>query len=770
MDTVNAVVDGLKNAALGDKSKQKSKKPPKEKNEAANTKAALELNPPPEYIQHRIDIFEKHKQLHDSNIAQQPRADISINVIGHSALSGQSWFTSPARLLKDLDGMKGRNVVVAKVDGKLWDLGRPLEKSCSVEYLEFDHPEGKQVFWHSSAHILGEACERRYGCHLCHGPPGESGFYYDMGMPNQESVHEADWALLEKLSLQVTKEKQQFERLELPKEVLKEMFSHNKYKLHFIQDKIPDGTSSTVYRCGPLIDLCLGPHIPHTGLVKAFTVNKSSASYFLGDQANDSLQRVYGVSFPTKKEMDEHLIYLKEAAERDHRKIGKEQELFAFDEVSPGSPFFLPHGTIIINALFAFLRQEYWKRGYKEIQTPTMFNVDLWKQSGHYQHYKDDMFLLNVEEKEWALKPMNCPGHCKLFGFRERSYRELPMRWADFGVLHRNEASGALTGLTRVRRFQQDDSHIFCTQDQIGDEIKALFDFLNYVYGIFGFSFKMKLSTRPDKYLGELKTWDMAEEKLRQALDGFTAAGGAKWELNEGDGAFYGPKIDITISDAIGRQHQCATIQLDFQLPQNFDLQYVTGEKTGPSAKSETAAAPAEPMPTAPASSEKPKDAPNPKAPRKDPLPGYARPVMIHRAIFGSFERIFAILVEHYAGKWPFWLSPRQVLVVPTFATVNEYAHDVHSVLREHGLHADVDVSGETLKKKLRTGQLQGYNFICVVGPGEEKGRTVNVWNRDDQASQDRNEPVTLNAAVAGFKALRDSRSLSNMAVKFPAA
>jgi len=364
----------------------------------------------------------------------------------------------------------------------------------------------------------------------------------------------------------------------------------------------------------------------------------------------------------------------------------------------------MPHGMIIYNTLQSFLREEYWKRGYQEVMSPNMYNSELWKRSGHWQHYKDDMFTFEVEKDQWALKPMNCPGHTLIFGHRERSYKELPIRMAEFGVLHRNEASGALTGLTRVRRFQQDDTHIFCTREQIGQEITGLFDFLKNVYGKFGFTFKMKLSTRPEGYLGELETWNEAEKMLEQSLNEFTAAGGSKWELNPGDGAFYGPKIDITISDALKRDFQCATIQLDFVLPERFGLEYMTAE--GASKKP----AETEPKPAAAeaATAEKSKDGLH----FKELTPGCARPVMIHRAIYGSFERFIAILTEHFAGKWPFWLSPRQVLVVPVMPSANDYVLEVQQVFRSKGFNVDVDISGQTMQKKIRTGQLQQYNFI----------------------------------------------------------
>jgi len=459
---------------------------------------------------------------------------------------------------------------------------------------------------------------------------------------------------------------------------------------------------------------------------------KNSSSYFLGDASNDSLQRIYGVSFPDKKQLEEHKRLLEEAAKRDHRKIGKEQELFFFHELSPGSCFFLPHGARIYNTLVDYLRQEYWKRGYEEVITPNMYNAKLWETSGHWQNYKENMFTFEVEKDKYGLKPMNCPGHCLLFGHRERSYRELPWRVADFGVIHRNEFSGALTGLTRVRRFQQDDTHVFCTEEQVGSEIHGLFDFLKTVYGLLGFTFKLMLSTRPEKFVGDIATWDSAEAQLTKALDEFTAGGGGKWEMNPGDGAFYGPKIDVTISDALRREFQCATIQLDFQLPQRFKLEYNTGE---PSAKGQDG---------------------------KDEMGHYKRPVMIHRAILGSVERFFAILTEHFGGKWPFWLSPRQILVVPVMAAANDYVLEIQKLFRAKMMHVDVDIGSNTMAKKIRTGQLQQYNFIFVVGAEEEKSRSVNIRNRDNKETQNKGELVPIDVALEKLCALRDERRVVN--------
>ena len=620
-------------------------------------------------------------------------------------------------IAKDISKSLLEKTMISKVNGVLWDLERPLEVDCKLEFLDFESEEGRQVFWHSSAHVLGEAAECHYGAHLCIGPPIEDGFYYEMSIDGGErSVAAGDFASVETVAKKAIKEKQKFERLELSKEDLLKMFAYNKYKVHIIKDKIPDGTSTTVYRCGPLIDLCRGPHIPHTGRIKALKLLKNSSSYFLGDANNDSLQRIYGVSFPDKKQMDEHLKFLEEAAKRDHRKIGKDQELFFFNELSTGSAFWLPHGARIYNTLLEFLKGEYRKRGYEEVITPNMYNSKLWEVSGHWQNYKDNMFTFDVEKEQFALKPMNCPGHCLMFRSRERSYRELPWRVADFGVLHRNEFSGALSGLTRVRRFQQDDAHIFCRRDQIEQEISGVFDFLKHVYGTFGFDFKMELSTRPENFVGEIETWNDAEAKLKNALDNF----GSAWELNPGDGAFYGPKIDIKISDALRRWHQCATIQLDFQLPQRFELKYRNFDAVDESSGE---------------------------------VKHYDHPVMIHRAIYGSLERMIAILTEHYYGKWPLWLSPRQILVVPVGVKYNEYAEKIRDYFFANGFFADADVGPNTLQKKVRQGQLQQYNYLFIVGEEELNSNSVNVRKRDDPSKHGKTEMLSLEEALKELKA-----------------
>lgn len=744
---------------------------------AVNDKAPLEIHPPPAFFASRNALFDKRKAERDEWVAKQPREPISVTLPNGSQKEGKSWETTPAQIAKDISKSLLERTVISRVDGELWDLDRPLEQSCKLELLDFDDPEGKKVFWHSSAHILGEAAERRWGCSLCIGPPVDDGFYYEMALPEGAAVAQSDYKPLKQIAEKAIKEKQPFERLELSKDDLLEMFSYNKYKQHIIKDKIPDGTSTTVYRCGPLIDLCRGPHVPHTGRIKAFDIMKNSASYFLGDANNDSLQRIYGVSFPDKKQLDEHKQMLEEAAKRDHRKIGVEQELFFFNQLSPGSPFLLYHGMRIRKALQKFIEEEYEKRDYQEVQSPNMYNSALWKQSGHWQHYKDDMFTFEVEKEQWALKPMNCPGHALIFGLRERSYRELPIRMAEFGVLHRNEASGALSGLTRVRRFVQDDTHIFCMESQVEQEIKSLFDFLRAVYGLFGFPFKMKLSTMPENHLGDEATWKRAEAQLEKALEDFKQESGTPWELNPGDGAFYGPKIDITISDALRREFQCATIQLDFQLPQQFNLEFRTEEQGGPREKLANGEVEGkEKVVESEAKADQklavrsaPHDQPGSSAAKKEDghyrrelTPGCARPVMIHRAIYGSFERFIAILIEHFAGKWPFWLSPRQILIVPVMGSVNDYVHELQRLFRKNGFYVDVDVSGNTMQKKILMGQKAQYNFIFVVGAKEKESRSVNIRNRDKPETQKMGELIPVDEALQKMAALRDERRLES--------
>lgn len=688
-----------------DEGKKKSK-------EGSGDGGRAELNPWPEYINTRLEMYNKLKAEHDALLAEKAEKDskpITVTLPDGKQVAAESWKTTPYQIACGISQGLADNTVVAKVNKVIWDLDRPLEEDCTLELLKFEDEEAQAVYWHSSAHIMGEAMERVYGGCLCYGPPIESGFYYDMYL-GEGGVSSNDFSSLETLCKKIIKEKQAFERLEVKKETLLEMFKYNKFKCRILNEKVNTPTT-TVYRCGPLIDLCRGPHVRHTGKIKALKIHKNSSTYWEGKADMETLQRIYGISFPDPKMLKEWEKFQEEAKNRDHRKIGRDQELYFFHELSPGSCFFLPKGAYIYNTLMEFIRSEYRKRGFQEVITPNIYNSRLWMTSGHWQHYSENMFSFEVEKEQFALKPMNCPGHCLMFDHRPRSWRELPLRLADFGVLHRNELSGALTGLTRVRRFQQDDAHIFCAMEQIEDEIKGCLDFLRTVYSIFGFSFKLNLSTRPEKFLGDIEVWNQAEKQLENSLNEF----GEKWELNPGDGAFYGPKIDIQIKDAIGRYHQCATIQLDFQLPIRFNLTFVSHD--GDDKK---------------------------------------RPVIVHRAILGSVERMIAILTENYGGKWPFWLSPRQVMVVPVGPTCDEYAQKVRQQFHDAGLMADVDLDpGCTLNKKIRNAQLAQYNFILVVGEKEKASDTVNIRTRDNKVHGERTVPET----VTRLQQLRGSRS-----------
>eukprot|EP00271_Cylindrocystis_brebissonii_P011536 TRINITY_DN29384_c0_g1_i1.p1 TRINITY_DN29384_c0_g1~~TRINITY_DN29384_c0_g1_i1.p1 ORF type:complete len:771 (-),score=164.35 TRINITY_DN29384_c0_g1_i1:568-2880(-) len=641
-----------------------------------------------EYFQSRIRMFErlqKEQAEHRLKIGGEP---IKVTMPDGAVKEGKQWLTTPFDIAKEISKGLANDALISEVDGTLWDMARPLEGDCKLKFFKFDNDEGRDTFWHSSAHILGQALEVEYECKLCIGPcttRGE-GFYYD-AFYGDNTLNEEHFKKIEAGAAKAAKDKQPFERIEVTREQALEMFGNNPFKVEIIKE-LPDDKTITVYRCGPLVDLCRGPHIPNTSHVKAFACLKASASYWRGKSDRESLQRVYGISYPDPKKLKEYLMVLEEAKARDHRVVGVAQELFFFHPLSPGSCFFLPHGARVFNTLVDYIKKQYWKRGYQEVVTPNMFNLDLWKQSGHAQNYAENMFLFEVEKQQFGLKPMNCPGHCLLFGHRVRSYRELPLRIADFGVLHRNELSGALTGLTRVRRFQQDDAHIFCEESQIEQEVLGCLDFLAEAYGIFGFTFALVLSTRPEKFLGEVSVWDRAEAALSKALDTF----GKPWEINPEDGAFYGPKIDITVFDALKRKNQCATIQLDFQLPIRFNLEYSTDEEGGQ---------------------------------RK-------RPVIIHRAILGSVERMFAILLEHYSGKWPFWLSPRQVILCPVSEKHAAYAQEVAKQIHDAGFYVEADVSDRKLQKKVREAQLAQFNYILVLGAEEEAAKSVNIRTRDN--------------------------------------
>mmetsp|Transcript_3792 Transcript_3792/g.4274 ORF Transcript_3792/g.4274 Transcript_3792/m.4274 type:complete len:725 (-) Transcript_3792:256-2430(-) len=637
------------------------------------------------YYDKRVALFEKYKARQDAESASAKEANVPIKITmpDGAVKEGIKGVTTPTDIALSISKGLMKKALVAYVNGAGWDMGRPFEGDATLSIKTFDDPEGQETYWHSTAHILGQALELEYGVDLTIGPPIEEGFYYDCYMGDR-SLTDEDKPKLQKRMEAACKEKQKFERVVVSRDEALECFLENKFKVELINE-FPPETVLTLYRNGPLIDLCRGPHVPTTGYITAVAVNSCSRAHWRADVKKEPLQRVYGISFPDKKLMAEYQKRIEEAKKRDHRVVGLNHELFFFHHLSPGSCFFLPHGARLYNDLLALIREKYWEYEYTEVITPNIYNFDLWHTSGHAAHYKENMFSFKIDDSEFGLKPMNCPGHCVLFGMRTRSFRELPMRLADFGVLHRNEASGALHGLTRVRRFQQDDAHIFCRAEQVESEVLGFLKFMDEVYGIFGLEYQMALSTRPEGYLGELEVWNKAEAALENALN----QTGKEWQLNPADGAFYGPKIDITVFDALRRKFQCATVQLDFQLPIRFNLNYTA----------ET---------------------------------GTERPVIIHRAIMGSMERMIAILTEHFAGKWPFWLSPRQVMVVPISENSLGYAKHVREVLYKGGFYADVDASDRKMQKKVREAQLAQYNYILVVGDSEAAAGTVNVRTRDN--------------------------------------
>ncbi len=583
-----------------------------------------------------------------------------------------------------------KKVVAGIVNGDIFELKREIHNDASIQLLERNSEEGIKIMRHSTAHVLAQAIKRLYNhVHLSIGPVIENGFYYDVDVP--ESITVKDLGKIEKEMKKIVAENLNIEREEWSREEAKRVFAHDPYKLELL-DAIPSEEKITVYRQGEFYDLCRGPHLPSTGYVKEFKLTHVSGAYWRGDSNNKMLQRVYGVAFTSKKELDEYFHFLEEAAKRNHRKLGSELELFMFSEEAPGMPFYLTNGQLIRNELETFLRKIQNSFDYKEVRTPFMMNQRLWEQSGHWDHYKDNMYFSEVDEQSFALKPMNCPGHMLIFKDKLRSYRDLPIRMAEFGQVHRHEFSGALNGLLRVRSFCQDDAHIFVTPQQIEDEISSALQLIDYVYKVFGFDYSIELSTRPEDYMGEKALWDRAEGSLINVLNKL----GLPFQVNEGDGAFYGPKIDIHIKDSLKRSHQCATVQLDFQMPEKFDLSYI--------------------------------DEQNKKV----------RPVVIHRAVFGSIDRFLGILIEHFGGAFPAWLAPVQVKVIPVSNDVHrEYAEKLKQLFKKEEVRVDVDFRDEKLGYKIREAQMKKIPYVLVVGDREHENQSVSVRQYGSENSVD---------------------------------
>ncbi len=593
--------------------------------------------------------------------------------------------TTPAAIAADIGPGLAKAAIAACFDDEMIDLGRPLQQSGALRLFTKRDPEALHVLRHSTAHATAQAVQELFpGTKIGQGPVIENGFYYDFD--REEPFSEKDLEKIEARVKEIVKRDLPIERLDLSREEALRFFEKEEepYKIYFATTK--GGEQVSIYRQGDWTDFCLGPHVPSTGRLGAFKLLSVAGAYWLGDEKNKMLQRIYGTAFFDRKELKKHLALLEEARKRDHRKLGKELGLFSFHPVAPASPFFHPKGASIYNALTDLVRSMYLKHGYKEVITPQIFDASLWKTSGHYEHYKDNMFFTEVDGREYAVKPMNCPSHCLMYGEGRHSYRELPIRYADFGRLHRYELSGATAGLTRVRSFAQDDAHIFCTPDQVQQEVSGVVRMILETYALFDFEVSIALSTRPEDRAGDDALWDRAEQDLRSALD----ASGHDWTLQEGDGAFYGPKIDFRVRDALQREHQLGTIQLDYVLPERFGLKFVDSADTE------------------------------------------QRPVMIHRAMLGSLERFIGILIEHCGGAFPFWLAPEQVRVLSITDRTAPYARQVTERLLAAGIRAEADLRNEKIGAKIREAQLDKTPFMLILGDREAESETVAVRTRKE--------------------------------------
>ena len=591
---------------------------------------------------------------------------------------------TPYQIAESISAGLARVACAAKIDGKGCDLRTPIENDCAVEILTFDDPYGKKAFWHSTSHVLAQAVKRLFpDVKLTIGPAIDEGFYYDF---DSEEPFTPD--VLEKLEAEmkkIVKENEKIERFTLPREeAIAFMKERNEpYKVELIED-LPEGEVISFYRQGEFVDLCAGPHLMSTGTIKAFKLTQCNSAYWRGDAKNKTLQRVYGISYTKKDELEAYLTRIEEAKKRDHRKLGKELGLFALLDEGPGFPFFLPKGMVLRNALLEYWREVHKRYGYVEISTPMILNRALWERSGHWDHYKENMYTTVIDDTDFAIKPMNCPGGMLVYKLEPHSYRDLPLRMAELGLVHRHELSGALHGLFRVRCFTQDDAHIFMTWDQMKDEIENVVRLFDEVYSVFGLSYQIEVSTMPEDHIGDVKDWDFATETLEAAIKEM----GKDYVINEGDGAFYGPKLDFHLADSLGRTWQCGTIQLDMQLPERFELEY-----TG-------------------ADNEK------------------HRPVMIHRVVLGSVERFIGVITEHFAGAFPLWLSPVQVSVIPISNAFNDYAQEVRDRLDAAGIRVEADLRNETMKLKIREAQLQKTPYMLVVGEREQNENAASVRNR----------------------------------------
>lgn len=573
-----------------------------------------------------------------------------------------------------------RSAVAARINGELSDLSRSLNENDQVEIITFDTSEGKSIFWHSSSHILAQAVQELFpSARIAIGPSIENGFYYDFDV--EKPFTPQDLETIEKKAKEIIGRKIEFKREEVSAKEAYEYFSNKgeNYKLELLEDITG---SPSMYVQDSWKDLCRGPHIPNTGIIKAFKLLSIAGAYWRGSEKNKMLQRIYGISFPKQSMLDEYLRLLEEAQKRDHRKLGKELDLFSFHQEGAGFPFWHPYGMVLYNQILDFSRSEHLRAGYREVKTPIILNEELWHRSGHWDKYRENMYFTTIEETVHAVKPMNCPGHLLIYKNSGHSYREFPIRFFEFGLVHRHEKAGVLHGLFRVRQFTQDDAHLFCTPEQIENQISDVIDFIMRIYKTFGFEdYKIELSTRPENYIGSIEIWDKAEKALQDVLE----KQNFEYQLNPGDGAFYGPKIDFHIKDVLNRNWQCGTIQLDFSMPERFDLEFtdVDGQ--------------------------------------------LKRPVMIHRALFGSMERFIGILLEHYGGALPLWLSPVQLKIIPISDRFNEYAIKVNRIATETGIRSEIDYRSEKVGYKIRDAEVKKIPCMVIVGEKEQESDSVSV-------------------------------------------
>ena len=578
-----------------------------------------------------------------------------------------------------------------RVDGELRDLAAPLPDGAGIAILTDRDPDALELIRHDAAHVMAEAVMELYpGTKATIGPPIEHGFYYDFEVPPDVKVGEEDLERIEGAMRAHIKAAEPFERRDVTPEEAIALFRDQgqDYKVELIEDLVRDEGVEAVslYRNGPFEDLCRGPHGPSTGRIAAIKLASVAGAYWRGDESRQMLTRIYGTAFFSKKDLEAHLERIEQAKARDHRRLGPQLGLFMLREEAPGMPFWLPNGTTLLRLIEAEVQKQLRKRGYEEIKTPQVMDVDLWHRSGHWDNYRENMYFTEWGEREYAIRPMNCPGACLVFGSERHSYRELPLRVAEFGQVSRAEREGVLHGLLRVRAFTQDDAHVYCTEDQVAAEVADICEAIDELYARFGFEdVKVELSTRPEKSIGSAEQWERAEAALREALE----SQGREYQLNPGDGAFYGPKIDFHVTDALGRSWQCGTCQLDFQMPERFEL-YYTGADDAP-----------------------------------------YRPVMIHRALLGSMERFAGILIEHYAGRFPAWLAPVQAIVLPVSDRHNEYAAKVAAELREAGVRVEIDERSESVGKKIRDAELGRYPYMLVVGDREQEGGTASVRSHE---------------------------------------